>query len=270
MENVVVNRSDMKSSTNQKYLTIAVSVVSEQQSSASALVVRGRIEARNRQLHIFSAVRSHLILKNAIMSSFLLVIILISIFFGCGTISKKKLENNDESFIIKKGDTNRIRIDSVTGDTIEFMRVFYFDYNIILIDSVPDVYYHKDFFHCYTDYPLNNILPFYAFMDVDDFYKCASAKEMEDIILKDSSFSRDRLYIVSNKDTIRDKRYFLLKNTFLANNIQISTRVLTEEESYIMKAILTRKEYCPENIQWKKTLEVPDKATLIELKNEEP
>lgn len=204
------------------------------------------------------------------MSKFLLVTIILSLIFGCGTVSMEKAETEDETFIIKKGDTNRIRIDSVTGDTIDFMRVFYFDYNIILIDTVPSVYYHKGFSYCDASYPFNNILPFYAFMDVDDFYKCASAKHMVDIILKDSSFSKDRLYIVSNKDTIRDKRYFLLKNTFLANNIKISTRVLTEEETYIMKAILTGKEYCPENIQWKRTLEVPDKATLIELKSEEP
>lgn len=151
-----------------------------------------------------------------------------------------------------------IQIDSVTGDTIQFMRDFYFEYNIILIDTIQEVFYHKDKIRCMTGYSWNNILPFYSFMNKDDFNKCASAKQIEDIILSDSSFSKGYIYIVSNRDTIKDKRYFLLKSSLQANKIKISTRNLTEEEEYIMKAILTKSDYNPERIQWKKTLQAPE------------
>lgn len=187
------------------------------------------------------------------------VILLTSILSGCESSSKENTRFETEAYIIKKPSLNTIQIDSITGDTIMFITDFYFDYNIILIDTIQEVFYHKDKHQCMTENSWNNILPFYSFMNKDDFYKCASIKQIEDIILNDSSFSKDYIYIVSNKDTIKDKRYFLLKNSLQANKIKISTRLLTEEEEYIMKAILNKSEYNPEGIQWKNTLQVPEK-----------
>ncbi len=99
-------------------------------------------------------------------------------------------------------------------------------------------------------------------MNKEYFNKCISVEQVETIIDKDSSFTSKLLYLVSNKDTIKDKRYYYLKQKLQAKNIKISTRLLTEEEEAIMKAILNNSEYRPEEIEWLSTIGVPDKERL--------
>lgn len=186
---------------------------------------------------------------------------------GCKSSSKENTSSETEAFIIKKPSLETIQIDSITGDTIRIIRDFYFDFNIILIDTIDEVYYHKDIQREMTGCPWNNTLPIYSFMKKDDFFKCASTENIENIILNDTLFSRDNIYMVSNKDTIRDKRYFILKNLLLSNNIKISTRLLTEEEEHIMRAILNTCEYNPNDIHWEKTLNIPENNSNKNKKN---
>lgn len=204
-----------------------------------------------------------------ILISFSLIILL---FTGCHSgFNTDSNRNNIEYYIIRDADTNKIRIDPKTGDSIEFMIEvmidFYCPYNIILIDTLNEIYYHKKQFQCFTGYPENNSLPFYGFLKKEYFEKCSSVFEMEQIIMTDSLLHNRRVYLISNKDTISDKKYFSLRNALQNDSIKVSTRLLTEEEEEIMKSILNNFDYCPEKIIWHKTLMVPDEEILTQFKS---
>lgn len=191
-------------------------------------------------------------------------------FIGCESTSKKKNDDITEYFIIKRPDLAKIQFNHKTGDTIHSIIDFYFDYNIILIDTINEIYYHGDRVQCMTGYQMNNILPFFAFMNKEYFKKCISIEQVKNIIDKDSSFTSRWIYLVTNRDTINDKRYFSLKKMMLAKNIKISTRLITEEEEAILKAIINNSEYRPEEMEWHSTIGVPDNVTLRNINKNVP
>ena len=82
-------------------------------------------------------------------------------------------------YVIKEVINNRNEIDPASGEEIVNLGpVYYLDYNIILIDTLPYFYYHKQEFFCFTGYPLNNILPYFVNLQL-------VIEEMEEMINAD-------------------------------------------------------------------------------------
>lgn len=170
---------------------------------------------------------------------------------------EKKERENRESYVIKVADTNRIRYDSLTGEEIIPIRAYYFDYNIILIDSLDEIYYHKQRFFCLTGREIPNNLPFFRNLKPEYFNKSKNLGELLNQISIDSIPAKN-VYLVANTDTIYDNRYFKLKKELIRKGIRVSTRKLTEEENAIITAVLNQKKYKPEEIRWENTLSVPE------------
>lgn len=185
--------------------------------------------------------------------SLLLFIFLVSI-TGCQNIQRFD-DSSDQAFYVIQAATQDQNSASSSG-TIRF-RIFYFDYNIILIDSIPEIYYHGKRFYCKTGAEPNNQMPFFYHFTPDDFHPVEKVPDLMHVILSDSVIPQ-RVYLISNTDTIRDAKYFELKARFAQCNIKTSTRFITEEEEEIMKSILNNTIYRPENINWNHTLYVPD------------
>lgn len=180
--------------------------------------------------------------------------------------SNDSIPGKEEVFIIKHFDQNE-RFQSILADSLEFYRIeYYFDYNIILIDTIPDIYYHKKRFFCLTGREMRNNLPFFRNLQPEYFQKNMSITEILNQVLSDSiraeSVYPKRVNIAYNRDTIMDERYFQLKNLFIKNNIAVSTRNPTEEEDVILRSIINNRKYKPEEIEWQRTQYVPDKKFL--------
>lgn len=137
-----------------------------------------------------------------------------------------------------------------------FVREFYFDYNIIFIDSISKIFFHKARFYCATGEDFNNNLPYFRNLKPDYFEVALNTSELLKIIINDENIT-EHVYLISNNDTITDQRYFHLKSQLLKHGIKSSKRKLTEEEDEIMKSIIYKKEYNPEKVKWKSTLNVP-------------
>ena len=179
----------------------------------------------------------------------------------------QRQENNDsilekeEVFIIKHFDQNE-SFQSSLADTLQMYRIeYYLDYNIILIDTISDIYYHKKRFYCLTGLEMRNNLPFFRNLQPEYFQKNTSITEILNQVLSDS-IKPERVYIAFNRDTIMDERYFQLKNLFIKNNIVVSTRNPTEEEDVVLSSIINNRKYKPEEIEWQRTQYVPEKKFL--------
>ena len=198
-----------------------------------------------------------------------LLIFLAVLMVGChNNISKSG--NDIQQYVIQKADY-QIRTDSITGEPIQVFREFYFDYNIILIDSIGSIYFHKKRFYCLTGSDVwNNTLPVFRNLKSDYFEKLDEIELLLNEIL-DSENETERVYLISNKDTISDTRYFKLKQNLLENGIKVSTRLITEEETVIMTTILKNMEYNPNEINWERTLSIPteieEDTEIEEIKN---
>ena len=166
-------------------------------------------------------------------------------------MSKKE----NQKYIIKKANS-KPRIDSLTGKPIQFIREFYFDYNIILIDTLSSSYFHKKRFYCLTSNDIwNNSLPIFRNLKPEYFEKAETVEMVLKRILENDE-KVESVYLISNKDTISDTRYFKLKQDLTENGINVSTRVITEEERVIITSILEKRKYNPDEINWEKTLNV--------------
>ena len=183
-----------------------------------------------------------------------IVILLLITTIGCNNIDSISKKEN-QKYIIQKANS-KPRIDSLTGKSIQFIREFYFDYNIILIDTLSSSYFHKKRFYCLTGNDIwNNSLPIFRNLRPEYFEKAETIEMVLKRILENDE-KIQRVYLISNKDTISDTRYFELKQDLTENGINVSTRVITEEERVIMTAILEKKKYNPDEINWEKTLNV--------------
>ena len=182
------------------------------------------------------------------------ILILVTL-FGCQNEHQMRTSENSEIYVIRSvpEDTQN---DSMSNGTITF-REFYFDFNIILIDSISEIYFHKKHFYCLTGTNPNNKLPHFRNLKPEYFQTSKNTSELIKLILKEIQ-NPERVYLISSNDTIRDKRYFDFKDNLSENGIKSSTRTLTEEEVVIMKSILQKAEYRPENIIWERTLNVPN------------
>lgn len=171
-----------------------------------------------------------------------------------------------EIYIIKSLDTNKICNDTNTLTVVEF----YLDYNIIIVDSLKDIYYHKKRFYCLYGRDSFVKLPYFRNLQPEYFLKRKKIDEIINLILSDSIRPK-RVYIACNRDTIVDERYFQMKKLFIQNNIAVSTRKLTEEEDVVLSSIQNKKKYKPENIIWKRTLGVPEMKDInknLEIEND--
>ncbi|MDL2311921.1 hypothetical protein LJC68_03475 [Bacteroidales bacterium OttesenSCG-928-B11] len=188
---------------------------------------------------------------------FLLILIFLFSFFSCNTNDKKN--ENEDFYVIKHKDYSK-----VDTDEISIMVEYYFDYNIILLDSISDIYYHKKRWGCRTGREFNGNLPYFGFLQPKDFIKTEDLDNLKGRVLadmlSDSTETSHRVGLICNKDTIRDKRYFELKKFFLSNDIGVSVRKTTEEENAILESIMERKEYEPYLIEWKNTFGAPDSS----------
>lgn len=184
-------------------------------------------------------------------------------------VNNENISVKKEVYVIKHIDKNN-SIDSITGDTILFSIEFYFDYNIILVDTIPDIYYHKKRFYCLTGSEFGNKLPYFRNIQPEHFQKNTNITDILNQILSDTIRPK-RLYIAYNHDTILDERYFQMKKSIIKNNIAVSTRNLTEEEEVIISSIHNKRKYKPEDINWQRTLYVPGDKLLknrkLKLKN---
>lgn len=177
-------------------------------------------------------------------------ILILIILISCQNEQKLKTLKDSEIYVIKTSSPYD------KDDSFKF-REFYFNYNIIMIDSIPEIYYHKKRFNCLTGTEPNNTLPNFCNLKPENFLASNNTSELIKIIVNDSEIPK-RVYLISSNDTITDNRYFDLKTQLEKHNIKTSTRVWTEEEEEIMKSILKKINYRPENINWEKTLNVPN------------
>jgi len=175
------------------------------------------------------------------------------IFISCQNEQKLNSLKTSEIYFVRS--SNSFNKGYSTENTITF-RDFYFDYNIILIDSISSIYYHIKPLNCMSGTKPNNEFPNFCNLKPENFLTVKSISDLMKIILTNSEIP-ERIYLISNNDTIRDIRYFKLKDQLSNHDIKTSTRVLTEEEEEIMKSILKNTDYRPENINWVRTLNVP-------------
>lgn len=206
------------------------------------------------------------------MKQLKIVLILISFFcfFFSSCFEKEKKEETckyPKEYIFKQN-KDTIRIDSATGDTITFMTTFYHDINIILIDSIKEIYYHKVGFFCMTGSNPNNIIPRFRGFEQEKFKKANNLKDLFQQITQDSCII-ESIYLACNNDTINDERYFAIKEVVDKFNLFVSTRLITEEENAIMDAIIHNYTYNRRNINWENTSSVFyfDKIKIIEETN---
>ena len=191
----------------------------------------------------------------------------ILILFMLLSCSHNRTENERIYIIQYKMPNDTIGSDSLP---IEYFKEFYLDYNIILFDSMPEIYYHKKRFFCLPGMEQENkALPYFRNLKPDYFLNINNLNEIKETILADTVRPK-WIYLAYNKDTIRDKRYFELKTFFTNNNINVSTRKITEEEEVILTSIMNGKKYEPHLIDWKNTSNVPnfrDEMRLFNLEN---
>lgn len=181
-----------------------------------------------------------------------IIIFLTLTIIGCGN-NHHRLEKDIQQYVIKKA-KHKVNIDSITENPIPFIKEFYFDYNIILVDTLRSIYFHEKRFYCLTGSDVwNNSLPIFRNLKPDYFEKEDKIELVLNRIIK-SKKEIERVYLISNKDTISDDRYFELKQKLIENKIGVSTRLMTEEEIAVLSSILENRKHNPIEVDWKSTL----------------
>lgn len=148
-----------------------------------------------------------------------------------------------------------IPIDSLTGDSVIRLVRFYFDFNVFIIDTIDGIYYHENHFNYSPPVP-DYRFPAYHYLRQKDFIKMDNLEGLLERI-KDNSRQTENVYLIPNKDTVTDSRYFELKSMLIDYGIHVSTRPHLEEEFEILYSILSLKEYEPEKVKWSRTYCVP-------------
>jgi hypothetical protein len=156
-------------------------------------------------------------------------------------------------YIIHKPDFSP-RIDSISGDTMLIAVNYYHDINIILIDSLSQIYYHIKRFVCRGCVGVqdHSTLPEFIGLEPKRLIKTDSSKGIIKELLQYVEAPK-WVYLVSNKDTITDSRYFEIKKALTNQGINISTRLLTEEEANVLQCVLDNREYNPSDFSWNET-----------------
>lgn len=191
-----------------------------------------------------------------------LLYIQILLLFGCSSNNANHDHNltKENIFIIDKDRPFKNSISSPDTNTIVITE-YYFDYNVLLIDTLKELYYSTLPFYCLAGREIeNNFLPYYVGFDKNSFQKSDDTYALINLISRDSSEDKT-VYLVSNTDTIRDERYFEIKDSLKGKGIWVSTITLTEEEEEILRAILTKVDYEPEKVLWDKTIDLPKDFT---------
>ena len=157
------------------------------------------------------------------------------------------------TYIIHKPDFSP-PIDSISGDTMLIIVNYYHDINIILIDSLSQIYYHRKRFVCggCMGEQKQSILPQFVGLEPKRLIRIDSSKKIVKEILQDEEVPK-RVYLVSNKDTITDSRYFEIKKVLIEQGIKISTRLLTEEEANVLQCVLDNRAYNTSDFSWSET-----------------
>jgi hypothetical protein len=183
---------------------------------------------------------------------FIIAMITMLILLGCRSSENiNTLTTSSDSLYIVKMDTSLYEFNY--NDSVITLREFYCDYNIILIDSLENIFYHKRKSHDLFPDPK----PSFIYLKIDDIKKTGSIKSMMKII-RSGKKNPARVYLISNNDTITDYRYFKIKSILKDQGIGVSSRILTEEENYIVQCKLLGRQYDPKNYLWKNTIYAPD------------
>ncbi len=191
-----------------------------------------------------------------IMRYLIFVLVLLS-FVSCNTpvSDNLALSKNDaiQKYIIQKTNFSP-RIDSISGDTISIIINYYHDINIILIDSLPQIYYHRKRFVCggCMGEQKYSILPQFIGLNPERLIRIDSLRNILKEILQGEEAPK-WVYLVSNKDTITDSRYFENKEVLIEYGINISTRLLTEEEANVLQCVLDKRAYNSSDFSWNET-----------------
>ena len=188
------------------------------------------------------------------MHRFLLIIFLACCLFSC--------KQNTSEERIRVLDTSMSWLNDI--DTTMFLGVnWYAPYNIILLDSVSDIYFYGlSFTHSFN----NEILPAFHLLRPQYFEKTDDLGKIKEVVLARVLSGRTNkwIYLIYNRDTIRDKRYFILEDFFESKGIRVSTRMPTEEENAVLNSIMRGEKYKPHLIEWRNTVSVPDSSWLVE------
>ena len=191
-----------------------------------------------------------------IMKYLIFVLVLLS-FVSCNTPVSDNLvlSKNDTipKYINHKPDFSP-QIDSISGDTIPIIIYYYHDINIILIDSLPQIYYHRKRFVCggCMGEQKYSILPQFIGLNPERLIRIDSLKNILEEILQGEEAPK-WVYLILNKDTITDSRYIEIKEALIEYGINISTRLLTEEEVNVLQCVLDKRVYNPSDFSWNKT-----------------
>ena len=153
-------------------------------------------------------------------------------------------------------------IDSIDTSDAFFTVSWYAPYNIILLDSISDIYFHR----VPRSPNFEGVGPHFYNLRPRNFEKTDDLIQIKEIVLAHMLLERSRrwIYLIYNQDTIRDRRYFILKDFFKNHDILVSTRRPTEEENAILNAIMSGQKYKPHLIEWKNTTNVPDTAWFLQ------
>jgi len=186
----------------------------------------------------------------------ILFFLFILLFAACSSNSSENVVEISDSiptYIIQKPDSFA-RIDSLTGDTTLVDIEYYYDFNIILIDSLSQIYYHRKRWVCggCVGNQLRSNLPDFIGLMPDQIIR----EDSLNVVLRDlfiNGANPKYIYLISNKDSIIDPRYFALKDSLLKRNIHVSTRLLTEEETNVLFCLLNNRVYHSDDYLWDST-----------------
>ncbi len=181
------------------------------------------------------------------MKSILITIIIIFL-FSCSTKHESK---NQTYFIIK-------HLVKTTPNTIESPPIpalmFYGQHNFILLDS--QIFYHDNCVVRRCGTGLDNYKPPRLFLTKDSLTEIP-IKDLTTFLNKNIPDSVVNLFditasISSPSDTIKNPAFFLIKEHFKSKNIQYYVvRNWTEEEDYVLTAILKNTPYDPTTTEFK-------------------
>ena len=193
----------------------------------------------------------------SILSIAVIAIILIS----CNYSEKGELVV-DEYYIIKPlGERKLFDLDKLTGDTILLPPLppinYYLENNFYFLsgfDGILKYSYKPKGRLCGTG--LDDSIPYFIGlkpMEIDTLPSNLSVY----IDSLSAKLTDKHAYLISNKDTITDNRFFILKSFLESEGWKLPVRLITEEEQHVFKAKEIGKKYKPCDFEWTNTQYTP-------------
>jgi hypothetical protein len=112
---------------------------------------------------------------------------------------ERNLQDNEMYYVIDQPYLEQ-NPDSIENDSIMFFTEFYFEYNILLIDTLSAIYYYKMPFYCLTGREIwNELKPYYVGMNPEWFRQSVRVDNIISVIIQDSTESINT-YLASYAD----------------------------------------------------------------------